>query len=383
MIRKIALLIVIFILFTGCSNILNNTTEDVIYENEDDFGQAVDQKDEKGNKKQDSEQDEEENKDSENSKNDEEGEDPIQSIDLKFKPNEAGEIMVLMYHNIGEKEDTWVRTPENFKKDLQVLYEKGYRPISLEDFVTNNIDVEAGYTPVVITFDDGNLNNFKLIEENGDLKIDVNCAVGILEEFGKENPDFPVTATFFVFGRNPFRQEEYVEYKLNYLIEKGYDIGNHTIDHSNFTSLQPEDIQRVIGQNVSFLEGIVDDYKVNTLALPYGSRPKNKEYEKFLHKGEYNGVTYENIAVLNVGWKPSVSPIDKNFNPYSIQRVRASETNVDNVGMYDWLEYFDKHPEKRYVSDGNPDVMTIPKEMEGKVDKEKIKDKILYVYDKE
>ena len=45
--------------------------------------------------------------------------DPKSEIDLGLKPNEAGKIMVLMYHNIGEPEAEWVRTPANFRKDLE------------------------------------------------------------------------------------------------------------------------------------------------------------------------------------------------------------------------------------------------------------------------
>ncbi|MFZ5944083.1 MAG: hypothetical protein ACOYVD_08230 [Bacillota bacterium] len=41
-------------------------------------------------------------------------------IDLQqVKPNEVGQIMVLMYHAIGEPEAEFRRTPENFRNDLQ------------------------------------------------------------------------------------------------------------------------------------------------------------------------------------------------------------------------------------------------------------------------
>lgn len=308
--------------------------------------------------------------------------DSKEKIDLSLKPNEAGQIMVLMYHNIGEEEAEWVRTAENFKKDLKTLYDKGYRPISLEDFVNNNINVEAGLTPIVITFDDGNQNNFNIIEKDGGKIVDPNCAVGILEEFNKENPDFSLNATFFVFGSNPFRQEELLEYKLNYLVEKGFHIGNHTLGHNDMSKIKDaSEIQKVLGKQASFLESYIPDYKVNTYALSYGARPKDKTLCPYLQKGQYEGMTYENIAVLNVGWDPSVSPIDKSFDPYSIHRIRASETKVDGVGMYDWLAVFDKNPERRYISDGNPDIVTVPKKFEEKVDTEKLNEKELYIYE--
>lgn len=305
-------------------------------------------------------------------------------IDLSLKPNEAGQIMVLMYHNIGEEEAEWVRTPENFKKDLKTLYEKGYRPISLSDYVNNNINVEAGMTPVVITFDDGNQNNFNVIEKDGEKIVDPNCAVGILEEFHKEHPDFPLKATFFLYGSNPFRQPELIEYKLKYLIEKGFDIGNHTLEHNDMSKINDADkIQKVIAEQATYLESFVPGYKVNTYALSYGARPKDKSLYPYLQKGEYDGKSYENIAILNVGWDPYLSPVDKDFDPYSIHRVRASETKVDGVGLYDWLKVFDQNPDRRYISDGNPNIVTVPKKFEEKVDKNKLGDKELYIYDEE
>lgn len=308
--------------------------------------------------------------------------DPKEKIDLSLKPNEAGQIMVLMYHNIGGEEAEWVRTPENFKKDLKTLYEKGYRPISLADFVNNNINVDAGLTPVVITFDDGNQNNFNIIEKDGEKIVDPNSAVGILEEFNKAHPDFPLKATFFVFGSNPFRQPELLEYKLNYLVEKGFDIGNHTLEHNDMSKINDANkIQKVIGQQAAFLESYIPGYKINTYALSYGARPKDKALYPYLQKGEYEEKPYDNIAVLNVGWDPNVSPIDKAFDPYAIHRVRASETKVDGVGMYDWLAVLDKNPERRYISDGNPDIVTVPKKFEEKVDKDKLGDKELYIYE--
>lgn len=305
-----------------------------------------------------------------------------EDIDLSLKPNENGEIMVLMYHGITDKEDVWDRTHENFKRDLQTLYDKGYRPISLKDLVNNNITTEAGYTPVVLTFDDGRQNNFDVIEKNGEKQINPNSAVGILEEFHEKHPDFPLEATFFINGTNPFRQPELIEYKLNYIIDKGMDIGNHTIDHNDMTNVSSEEkVQEYIAKQVEFINSIVPDYEVNTYALANGGRPRGS-LEKYLEEGSFDSTSYKNIAILNVGWKPSVSPINKEFDPLSIQRVRASETQVDGVGMYDWMKGFENNPSRKFISDGSPNIVTVPKDEEQNIDKSKIKDKELYIYEK-
>lgn len=369
-IKFISIALIVLLLATGCAGNTNKTSADNTQKQEDQTHQnnagIVD------NDENEQEEVEEESSDI----------DAKEKIDLSLKPNEAGQIMVLMYHNIGQEEAEWIRTPENFRKDLKTLYEKGYRPISLEDFVNNNINVEAGLSPVVITFDDGNQNNFNIIEKDGEKIVDPDSAVGILEQFNSEHPDFPLKATFFVFGSNPFRQPELLEYKLNYLVEKGFDIGNHTLEHNDMSKINDANkIQKVIGEQAEFLESYVSGYKVNTYALSYGARPKDKALYPYLQKGEYEGKTYENIAVLNVGWDPSVSPIDKAFDPYAIHRIRASETKVDGVGMYDWLAVLDKNPERRYISDGNPDIVTVPKKFEEKVDKDKLGDKELYIYE--
>ncbi|PAB59471.1 polysaccharide deacetylase family protein [Anaeromicrobium sediminis] len=306
-------------------------------------------------------------------------------IDLqKIKPNELGQVMVLMYHSVSEPEAEFTRTPDGLRKDLEYMYENGYRPVSLKDYATGNISVEAGFTPIVLTFDDGWENNFSIIEkENGEFEIDPNCAVAILEEFNKEHPDFPLEVTFFVNDNIPFGQDKYLEYKLNYIVEKGMDIGNHTATHVNFTKADPERIQKEIVGIVKLVKKYVPDYEVNTMALPFGSRPKNKELYKYLEKGEYDGVKYENIAILNVGWDPYKSPYHSKFNSLAIHRVRASDLQkyVDGVGMYDWFKHFEKGNRTRYISDGDKDIITIPKNYEDVLDKSKITDKEIRTYE--
>lgn len=281
------------------------------------------------------------------------------NIDLNFNPNEAGKIMILMYHNIGNEEKEWVRTPANFLKDMEILYDKGYRPISLKDYVNGSITTEQGFTPVVITFDDGNLNNFEYLE-NGQIKED--SAVGLLMSFHENHKDFPLEATFFLDGEHPFRQNSLILNKLSFIVENGMDIGNHTKDHNSFKNAGKEEIQEQIGAEAQYLKSALnrDDYEINTLALPFGERPKDEAQARYLTAGSWNGVPYKNIAIVNVGWNPAYSPYDNRFDPASIPRIRASEMEVDHVGLYDYLNYFDKHREERFVSDGVAEIITVP-----------------------
>ncbi len=285
---------------------------------------------------------------------------------VKPAPNELGTVMILMYHDFGPREATWMRTPENFKKDLETLYNKGYRPISLTDFVRNHITTPAGYTPVVITFDDGKAQQFEVTVQDDLPQVSPQSAVGIFMGFVQTHEDFPLEATFFLNGKYPFKQPEWVAFKLNFLVDHGMDIGNHTTGHHNLAlkeNQRSDIIQKAIGKQAQRLESFIsnEDYRVNTLALCFGQRPRKSALHPLLKNGVFKGRPYENIAVLNVGAGPAPSPVDKKFDPLRLPRIRASELNTGRFGLYDWLEYFENHPRERFVSDGNPDTVTIQK----------------------
>ena len=294
------------------------------------------------------------------------------------KPNELGQVMILMYHDIGDKESEWVRTPDNFRKDLKTLYDKKFRLISLNNFLDGNIKTAAGYTPVVITFDDGDLGQFKVKMAGGKPQPDPDTAVGILIDFCKEHPDFGSCATFYIYHPLPFREKEYIDYKLKFLVDNGFEIGNHTDTHSSLSKLDGNGIEKELGLNVWHTQRYLPGYKVNTLALPYGSVAN--EYTKYLLDGRYEDTVYHNKAVLLVGANPAKSPYDAEFDNIKLPRIRASEMDVEGFGLYDWIKYFNKHPDKRYISDGDPDTIVIRKGMEDNIRKGEFGNKKIISY---
>ena len=289
----------------------------------------------------------------------------------ELKVNELGNVPIMMYHGIvntttnkytggNVDKDGYNRTSNAFYKDLEMYYEKGYRLIRLNDYINGIIDVEMGYSPIILTFDDGNENNFKVIkkDENGNLVFDENSAIGVLERIKKKYPDMGVTATFFLNG-TLCNQKEYNEDIMKWLIENGYDIGNHTISHVDFTKVGIDKTKYEVGALYKKLDEIIPNQYVHIVALPFGS-PYKKSHSNYPYiiDGEYEGYKYHTDAGLRVGWEAEVSPFNKNFDTSFLKRIRA----YDNNGVeFDIQMNFKLLEKNRYISDGNKDMITIPK----------------------
>jgi len=296
---------------------------------------------------------------------------------LKYMPNELGQVMILMYHKIGSPESEWMRTPQNFRQDLINLYENGYRLVNLLDYVKGNIDIEAGKSPVILTFDDATQGQFNFIETVSGLRLDPDCAVAILEDFCSQFPDFGKGATFYIHYPYPFYQIQYIKEKLEFLVNNGYEIGNHTYSHADLSNLNYEDVVKEIALNASKTNELLPGYKVKSLALTYGLYPKNKE---ILIKGSFKDYIYNNEAILLIGSNPAPSPFSFDFDFLGIPRIKASEINVENQGIYDWIDFFKKYPERQYISDGDTDIITIPLELKDKLDKNSTNGKKIFFY---
>lgn len=285
--------------------------------------------------------------------------------------NELGKVPIMMYHGIREKtssstgtvggnvdKDGYNRTPSAFREDLEYYYEHGYRMIRLEDYINGKVDVEYSKSPIILTFDDGNEDNIRVtgLDENGNIIIDKNSAVGILEEFKKNHPDANVTATFFVNG-GMFNQSEYNEKILKWMVENNYDIGNHTQTHLDIKKSSADKVQKEIVYVYEELEKIIPGKYVKIIALPFGS-PYSKTHDNFKYvlSSTYNDKTYETEAALRVGWEPEVSCFDKDFDKTFLKRCRAYDNNGKE---FDIKMVFDMLEKNRYISDGEPNIITI------------------------
>ncbi|NUQ91696.1 MAG: polysaccharide deacetylase family protein [Gemmatimonadaceae bacterium] len=282
-------------------------------------------------------------------------------------PNEMGRIPVLMYHLIGDKESSWGRERGNFRKDLELLYERGYRPVNMVDVLDRKIDLAEGLSPVVFTFDDASPSQFRYIEQpDGKLAIDSTSAVGIWLDFAKSHPGWGNKAVFCMLpaaaAGHAFFGEKNIEgqksawrfKKVQQLAAMGFELCDHTLWHAQLNKYSDAVVQEQIARGLMAIDSAVPGYKVRSFALPLGIWPKNKALAK---SGEWTDpksgktVRYDFDAIFEVWGTPVPSPYSPAFNPLSVQRVKVTGNSLVAT-----LDHLDKSGE-RYVSDGKANVV--------------------------
>ncbi len=282
-------------------------------------------------------------------------------------PNEVGEIMVLEYHRLGEPEGEFYRSRENFANDLQNLYNAGYRPITMRQVLAGDINVPRGTTPVVFTIDDSSTGQFYLKEDGS---IDPNSMVGMWAAFAEANPEWENGATWCVlpgadhpsnfFGESPTREvpraerEERIRKKVDYLVSNGHEICNHTLYHARLDRATGDaQVQEWIGRGEDSIQVYLPpNYDIVTLALPLGMWPKNRS---LAWEGTHAGRAYSYEGVLEVTGGPNASPFDVSFDPRSINRVIVAPGALPRT-----LSAYDRNPDRRFISDGDPATITVP-----------------------
>jgi len=265
--------------------------------------------------------------------------------------NEMGLVPVLMYHKIGYD----IVPPPRLWQDIQQLKEAGFWPATVRELAEGLAEIPAGKSAVVFTFDDSSPTHYRILEDGS---IDSDSAMGIIRNAAKTG-DWAVKATFFPLievnaANTLFGQPEYADEKLRNMVEWGCEIGSHTLTHPDLSVASPATIAKELAQSQAKLEArIGDGYEVFTLSPPYGEYPDDASV---LVSGEYEGVTYRYSAVVLAGGESGPSPFSSRFDPIRIPRITAYPKNtVPNL-----IQFFQSHPGLRYVSDGDPDTISLP-----------------------
>jgi hypothetical protein len=258
-------------------------------------------------------------------------------------PSRLRRVPILEYHLVADRDSRWGRSREGFRRDLELLYRRGYRPITVAQLIDGAIDLPAGQSPVVFTFDDASPSQFRYLEREGKLEIDSTSAVGIWLAFARQHPDWGTRATFCLlpaaaaghafFGDRGIegQKTEWRFLKLRLLAESGFELCAHTLWHANLATLTDAGVQEQIARSIVAIDSAVPGYRVRTFALPLGVWPKNRE---LAHAGSWRDpktsklVSYRFDAILKVAGGPAKSPHAPGFDPLRLPRVQVLGDNL-------------------------------------------------------
>ena len=300
--------------------------------------------------------------------------------------DETGHIPILMYHAIGAPAHGGKArydahglniAPQTFRNQLQLMSAAHWYPVNMRDILTAHLNVPAGKTPVVLTFDDARGTQFHYLP-NG--KIDPNCAVGILEAFHAKHADWPLRGTFYVLPKSawnpvPFWQPGLETKKLRALVADGFEVANHTTTHRLLTHLSGTELCWEMAECQEYVKARAPGATMDTMALPGGAAPKNHALWNTLLRGTLGKITYHNRCILMAWGGPSHAWVDRAFDPDRVTRLGSGPGWIEHA-----LKQMQSGRLRPYVSDGNPNTVAVPRPEASLVDPRRLGGSRLVVY---
>lgn len=166
-------------------------------------------------------------------------------------------VPIILYHRIAisptdgvnYKSPYYVK-PELFEEEMKLLRNWGYQTITTELLIKAIQDgADLPPRPVVISFDDGNLDNYT-------------TAFPIMQKYG-------FTGVLYIVG-NYMGAENYMNAdQIKEMASAGWEIGSHSMSHADLTSLDPDRQRYEVVESRVVLEKELG-VPIQTIAYPFG-----------------------------------------------------------------------------------------------------------------
>lgn len=158
---------------------------------------------------------------------------------------------ILLYHHIADNGD-WNRyyvSIDNFRQQMQALHDWGYASITPSELVDVLVNGgELPQRPVVITFDDGNMDVYA-------------NAYPIMQEMG-------YVGAFYIVG-NRMGADGFVGVEqLSEMIAAGWEVGSHSMTHADLTADHDIVREEILQSRLDLEEAL--SVTVSTIAYPFG-----------------------------------------------------------------------------------------------------------------
>jgi peptidoglycan/xylan/chitin deacetylase (PgdA/CDA1 family) len=205
-------------------------------------------------------------------------------------------VPILLYHHIGyslKEEQVYYVSPEAFEQQMNLLYQWGYKTISIELLARAiNQGTELPPQPIILTFDDGSETTYT-------------TALPIMQRYGFTGVSYIV---YNYVGLTHYMTAD----QIRALHAAGWDIGSHSLSHRDLT-MHPERQESEIVQSRQRLESLLGG-PVLSFAYPFGAYNDDS-----LHYVNFAGY----IAAMGLGNKSLQG--NKNLFYLSRQPVNGTE----------------------------------------------------------
>ncbi len=210
-------------------------------------------------------------------------------------------IPVLLYHRVGSTSGALTVTPQRLANDLALLQRAGYQTITIDQFeqFLFDRDNDIPNKPVLITFDDGYLDNYQ-------------NAFPILQQYS-------MVATFYIITGMMKDKERVTAQHIQEMAKHGMSIGSHTVSHRSLGEIAPADMRQEITASRVALEDILGS-RVHSIAYPKGSF--NQNTLAIVQETGYS----EGFTVIS-GMCSKVS------NPFVLKRIPVFSYDVNAVAL--------------------------------------------------
>ena len=237
-----------------------------------------------------------------------------QNLDEITAISEAPKILVLNYHQIDNKHNALSIPIDDFDTQMKFLADSGCITITPEELYAGlNGEIELPPKPVLITFDDGYIDNY-------------NNAFPILKKYG-------LRATIFVIPSFTSVYPNYLTWEqLKEMEENGITIQSHTLTHPKLEELPDDEIRNELINSKSMLEENLG-HPVEFLAYPTGT------YNLHI-AGIAQDVGYKGAFTIKYGI------VDKGSNFFALERVPIFHTATTMKDFYEriaWRQSFEEY----------------------------------------
>ncbi len=194
---------------------------------------------------------------------------------LAFYSKPSG-IPVLNYHQINDVDENLLTvSTSEFETQMAWLEENGYQTITVSELL-DFLDGKGSLPerPVLITFDDGYIDNYQ-------------CAFPILKKHNMK-------ACIFLISEYVSLYPNYLTWEqLSEMQSSGIEFGSHTVDHNVLTELSPNSVNHELADSKDLLEKRLKR-RIEVLAYPCGF---TNEYIK----SRVNASGYRAAFTVNLG----------------------------------------------------------------------------------